>query len=84
MAASVQAQEPTAIIDAAILPMDRPDVLEHQTVIVAQGRIQRITPFRTARIPPNARRIDGRRKFLMPGLVDMHVHFVREALPAGS
>jgi imidazolonepropionase-like amidohydrolase len=81
MAVSVQAQEPAAIIDVAILPMDRPDLLEHQTVIVAQGRIQRIAPFRTARIPPNARRIDGRRKFLMPGLVDMHVHFVREALP---
>ena len=42
IAASVQAQEPTAIVDVAVVPMDRPGVVERQTVIVAQGRIQRI------------------------------------------
>ena len=31
-------------------------------------------------LPATAQRIDGRGKFLMPGLTDMHVHFVREAL----
>jgi len=82
IAASVQAQEPTAIVDVTVVPMDRPGVVERQTVIVTQGRIQRIAPLQSARIPPNARRIDGRGKFLMPGLADMHVHFVREPLPA--
>ncbi len=77
----VQAQEVTAFVDVAVVPMDRAGVVEHQTVLVAQGRIQRIAPIRSARIPANARRIDGRNKFLMPGLADMHVHFVREALP---
>jgi len=81
IAASVQAQEPTAIVDVSVVPMDRPGVVGHQTVSVAQGRIQRIAPQRSATIPPNAHRIDGRGKFLMPGLADMHVHFVREALP---
>ncbi|HUA18366.1 MAG TPA: amidohydrolase family protein [Bryobacteraceae bacterium] len=79
-AALVQAQEVTAIVDVAVVPMDRPSVIEHQTVLVAQGRIQQIGPVRSARIPTNARRIDGRGDFLMPGLADMHVHFVREAL----
>lgn len=81
IAASAQAQEPTAIVDVTVVPMDRPGVLERQTVIVAQGRIQRIAPVQSARIPPNAHWIDGRGKFLMPGLADMHVHFVREHLP---
>jgi cytosine/adenosine deaminase-related metal-dependent hydrolase len=81
IAGSAQAQEPTAIVGVSVVPMDRPGVVEHQTVIVEQGRIKRISPQRSVRIPPNARRIDGQGKFLMPGLVDMHVHFVREALP---
>ena len=68
IAASVHAQEPTAIVDVAVVPLDRPGVVERQTVIIAQGRIQRIAPLQSARIPPNARRIDGRGKFLMPGL----------------
>ena len=81
IAGSVRAQELTAIVDVSVVPMDRPGIVEHQTVIVAQGRIQGIAPQRSARIPPNVRRIDGRGRFLMPGLADMHVHFVREALP---
>jgi imidazolonepropionase-like amidohydrolase len=80
-ASTVQAQELTAIVDVAVVPMDKPGVFEHQTVLVARGRIQRITSAGSARIPASARRIDGHRKFLMPGLADMHVHFVREALP---
>jgi imidazolonepropionase-like amidohydrolase len=81
IAAWAQAQEPTAILDVAVIPMDQVGVVEHQTVIVAQGRIQRIAAVGSARIPPNARRIDGRHKYLLPGLADMHVHFVRESLP---
>jgi hypothetical protein len=80
-AAWVQAQEVTAFVDVAVVPMDRVGVVEHQTVLVAQGRIQRIAPVRSAHISANAHRIDGRHRFLMPGLADMHVHFVREALP---
>jgi cytosine/adenosine deaminase-related metal-dependent hydrolase len=33
-------------------------------------------------VPHGARKIDGKGKFLMPGMADMHVHFVRAALPA--
>jgi imidazolonepropionase-like amidohydrolase len=76
----VQAQEVTAFVDVTVVPMDRARVIEHQTIVVAQGRIQLIAPVRSAHIPVNARRIDGRGEFVMPGLADMHVHFVREAL----
>jgi imidazolonepropionase-like amidohydrolase len=79
---TVQAQQkPVAIVDVTVVPMDRERILEHQTVIVQLGRITAIGAFQSVRLPSAAQQIDGRGKFLMPGLADMHVHFVREALP---
>ncbi|MDP9201902.1 MAG: amidohydrolase family protein [Gemmatimonadota bacterium] len=48
----------------------RPD----NTVLVAGNRITFVGPAARARIPSGARVIDGRGKFLIPGLWDMHVH----------
>ncbi len=48
--------------------------LPELTVIVEDGLIRRIGPARTTRAPPGARLIDGRDRFLIPGLWDMHVH----------
>ena len=44
------------------------------TVIVDGNRIQYVGPASTASIPRAARSVDGRGKFLIPGLWDMHVH----------
>ncbi len=44
------------------------------TVLVSANRITYVGPAASARIPPRARVIDGRGKFLIPGLWDMHVH----------
>ena len=80
--AVVQAQQTSlAFVDISLVPMDRPQVLEHQTVLVRNGRIAAIGESTSVRIPAEALQVDGRGKFLMPGLADMHVHFVREALP---
>jgi imidazolonepropionase-like amidohydrolase len=51
-------------------PQPRPD----QTVIVRGNRIASVEPARSARIPADARVVEGRGKFLIPGLWDMHVH----------
>jgi hypothetical protein len=48
----------------------RPD----NTVLVSGNRITFVGPAASARIPPGARVVDGRGKFLIPGLWDMHVH----------
>ncbi|HTC31972.1 MAG TPA: amidohydrolase family protein [Bryobacteraceae bacterium] len=72
---------PIAIVDVTVVPMDRERVIEHQTVVVQDGRIAAIGGSQSVRLPANASQVDGRGKFLMPGLTDMHVHFVREALP---
>ena len=79
---SLQAQQkPVAIVDVTVVPMDRERLVEHQTVVVQDGRITALGASQSVRFPPTAQKIDGRGKFLMPGLADMHVHFVREALP---
>jgi len=44
------------------------------TVLVAGNRITFVGPAANARIPAGAKVIDGRGKFLIPGLWDMHVH----------
>jgi imidazolonepropionase-like amidohydrolase len=64
----------TAFIDVSVIPMDRDRVLEHQTVVVEDGRIVSVAPAAGAQVPAGAVRIDGRGKFLMPGLAEMHAH----------
>ena len=48
--------------------------LPDQTVILAGNRIAHVGPAAGANVPRNARVLDGRGKFLIPGLWDMHVH----------
>ncbi len=68
--------EPIAFVDVNVVPMDRERILPGRTVIVRGGRIVKIEPAETMHVPKNAHRIDGRGKYLMPGLADMHVHIL--------
>jgi len=52
-----------------------------QTVVVDGDRIVAAGPSATVHAPPGARAIDGRGKWLIPGLVDSHVHFFQSANP---
>lgn len=45
-----------------------------QTVLVTGARITAIGNSSAIQIPPSARILDSRGKFLIPGLWDMHVH----------
>lgn len=67
-----------AIVDATVIPMDSERSLEHQTVIVRDGRISEIGPVADVTVPEDALRIDARGRYLMPGLVDMHVHLLNK------
>jgi hypothetical protein len=58
--------------------MDQERILDRQTAIVREGKIAEIGPAATVRLPEGAIRINGRDKFLMPGLADMHVHLESE------
>ncbi len=72
----------TAFKDISVIPMDAERVLHHQTVLVRNGKIVDLGPAGSVLLPPEAVVIDGRGKFLMPGLADMHTHVDRaEMLP---
>lgn len=64
----------TAFVDVSVVPMDTDRVLSHQTVLVTGGRITALGPAGRLRVPAAATQIDGRGKFLLPGLADMHAH----------
>jgi amidohydrolase family protein len=71
-----QARGPIAITHVTVVPMDRDRVLADQTVIVRDGVIAYLGAAHRAVLPDAATIIDGRGKFLMPGIVDLHVHIV--------
>lgn len=62
-----------AIVDATVINPRAGTVAEHMTVVVDNGVIVAIQP---AAVPLSAgfRRVDGRGRYLIPGLWDAHVH----------
>jgi imidazolonepropionase-like amidohydrolase len=63
--------------------MDQERVLTGQTVLVHGSRIVAIGAANQVKVPAQTARIDGRGKFLIPGLADMHVHLDSRFIPAG-
>lgn len=72
--AQVAALQTYAIEDVTVIAMDRERKLERHTVIVRDGRIADVGPSARVRAPRDATRIDGRGKYLIPGLGDAHAH----------
>lgn len=64
----------TAIIDIAVIPMTSEKVLQHQTVLTSGETILALGPVDQVKVPLGAFRISGAGLYLMPGLVDSHVH----------
>lgn len=74
---TVEAATPVVFRDVALVSMAEgaPFVSpEAATVVVADGVIQSVGAFSVHGIPPGAVVIDGRGRYLMPGLTDSHTH----------
>lgn len=76
--AKTPADTAVAIVNVNVIPMDKERVLSNQTVIVRNGKISAIGDARKVPVPKDAQRIEGRNKFLIPGLMDMHVHLMSD------
>ena len=63
-------------------PSNATPLTADQTIIVAGDQIREVGPSASVRIPSGARVIDGRGKFAIPGLWDMHVHFMNTGVNA--
>ncbi len=76
--ALVCAQEPltaTVIDDVTVIDVTTGTARNGLRVVVNGSRITGVGPAASTSAPPNATIVDGRGKFLIPGLWDMHVHF---------
>jgi imidazolonepropionase-like amidohydrolase len=62
------------IVGVSVVDVETGTTSPGQTVIVADETIEAIGPAVDVRIPAGARTIDGQGLYLMPGLVDAHVH----------
>lgn len=71
------ASAPVVFTNVSVIPMDRDTVLADRTVVVANGRITWVGGPRQA--PAGATVVDGRGKYLMPGLAEFHAH-----VPSGA
>ena len=54
------------------------------SVLVDKGRIVRIEPAATAQLPAEAKMIDLHDSYLLPGLINMHVHFCGSGKPVSA
>jgi imidazolonepropionase-like amidohydrolase len=64
-----------AIVGADVLTMDGRGLLRNQTILIRDGRIAALGPADSVVYDPReVERIDGAGRFVMPGLVDAHVH----------
>src|SRR5436190_3346040 len=73
-----QAADVTAIVGATVVHPDRDlpsAVASNSTVIISGNRIEAIGPVSSTPVPAGAARIDGKGKWVVPGLIDSHVHF---------
>ena len=50
-------------------------IIENQTLILREGKITTIGSAESVTIPDDVSKIDGRGKFAIPGLWDMHIHW---------
>ncbi|WJG09431.1 amidohydrolase family protein [Aliiglaciecola sp. LCG003] len=67
--------ELTAITDVSVLSPDGQMMLPNRTVVIDGGEIISVTANGT--VPAKATVIDGRGKYIIPGLVDSHVHILK-------
>jgi imidazolonepropionase-like amidohydrolase len=70
-----------ALTDVSIIDANHRAPLDHQTILISNGRIQSIFNSASQTIPDSAVIISLKGKFVLPGLIDSHVHMATD--PSG-
>jgi imidazolonepropionase-like amidohydrolase len=83
-ACSPPSEHNLAITHVTILDMTAAGPRADQTIIIAKERIAAIGASDSVAIPRGAQILDAHEKFLVPGLVDMHIHLTAAGEPDGS
>jgi imidazolonepropionase-like amidohydrolase len=67
-------RRPLAILGGSVVDTRTGHVLENRTVIVEGGHITRVALASEVVLPSGAQVFDARGRWILPGLIDMHVH----------
>jgi len=67
-------QPPLAITRVTVIDAESGRQLPDRTVVIDHDTIASVGPAASVRLPNGTRVVDGRGKFLIPGLIDTHVH----------
>jgi imidazolonepropionase-like amidohydrolase len=74
--ASAQQQSGVIVIQGATLITGTGSpAIRNSAIVIDNGRIIDVGPRNDVRVPKNAQTIDARGKWIIPGLIDAHVHF---------
>jgi len=65
---------PFAVVGAGVLDGSGGPLAGGQTVLVREGRIERVGPAGAVAVPTGVRVVDGAGLVVLPGLIDAHVH----------
>ena len=71
-----------AILHASVIPMDSERILRDHTILVEGDRIAAVAPDGAVALPEGTMVVDARGAYVLPGLVDSHVHIRRRELGA--
>ncbi len=77
LACSVALFSQTYITNVTIADVEKQKLIPNQTVTITNDLISNIQSSKKVKIPQNATFIDGRGKYLIPGLTDAHIHFAQ-------
>ena len=67
-------QQEIVIRSVNVVPMDRETILENYDVVIKDGKIKAMGPSKSIKFDSKAVLIDGKGKYLIPGLAEMHAH----------
>lgn len=68
-----------AIKNVSVVDVTTGKLLENQTVVWKEGKIISVLPSNKTVLPADAITVDGKGKYLLPGLIDTHIHFFQSA-----
>ena len=72
-----------AIRNTSVFDTQTATFVSGRTVLIRNDRIVSVDPAEEANLPPATEVIDGEGKFLIPGLIDAHVHLTHVLYQAG-
>ncbi|ASK32256.1 amidohydrolase [Chryseobacterium sp. T16E-39] len=72
---TIKVHAQTYIQNVTVVDVINKKMIPNQTVVINKDIVTEIKPVNKIKVPQNATVIDGKGKFLMPGMTDAHVHF---------